>query len=78
MYLNGVILLSPTDIGIKRDGPVKAANRLPYFAAAAWYHQALEQNLQHKDLEQLLPEVEQFTLNKYLPPLANLVDDLTK
>jgi hypothetical protein len=41
MYVNGVILVSPTDIGIKRDGPVKAANRLPYFTAAAWYHKAL-------------------------------------
>ena len=25
MYLNGVVLVSPTDIGIKRQGPVKAA-----------------------------------------------------
>mgnify|MGYP001816006562 FL=1 len=36
MYLNGVILVSPTGLGIKRDGPVKSANRLPYFTAAAW------------------------------------------
>jgi carboxypeptidase C (cathepsin A) len=70
MYLNGVILVSPTDIGIKRDGPVKAANRLPYFAAAAWYHQALDKTLQQKDLEELLPEVEKFTIEKYLPALA--------
>jgi len=70
MYLNGVILVSPTDIGIKRDGPVKAANRLPYFAAAAWYHQALDKKLQAIDLEVLLPEVEAFTINKYLPALA--------
>jgi len=70
MYLNGVILVSPTDIGIKRDGPVKAANRLPYFAAAAWYHKALDNNLQNKDLLELLPEVEQFTINEYLPALA--------
>jgi len=70
MYLNGAILVSPTDIGIKRDGPVKAANRLPYFSAAAWYHQALNKSLQNKDLLQLLPEVEKFTINKYLPALA--------
>lgn len=70
MYINGVILVSPTDIGIKRDGPVKAANRLPYFAAAAWYHSALPDKLQSKDLSELLPEVEQFTINKYLPALA--------
>ncbi len=70
MYLNGVILVSPTEIGIDRKGPVESANRLPYFAAAAWYHKTLNKELQNKDLEQLLPEVEQFTLNQYLPALA--------
>ena len=70
MYLNGVVLVSPTDIGIKRDGPVKAANRLPYFAAAAWYHKALDESLQSKDLLEILPEIEQFTINEYLPAIA--------
>lgn len=70
MYVNGVILVSPTDIGIKRDGPVKAANRLPYFAAAAWYHKVLPEQYQSQDLEKLLSEIEQFTVNKYLPALA--------
>ncbi|MCW8831993.1 MAG: carboxypeptidase [Colwellia sp.] len=70
MYINGVILVSPTDIGIKREGPVKSANRLPYFAAAAWYHKALATDLQAKDLTEILPEIEQFTLNKYMPALA--------
>lgn len=70
MYLNGVILVSPTDIGIKRDGPVKAANRLPYFAAAAWYHKALAPQLQNKDLLDILPEIERFTIEEYIPALA--------
>ncbi|MCA1767814.1 MAG: carboxypeptidase [Idiomarina sp.] len=70
MYLNGVILVSPTDIGIDRDGPVKQANQLPYFAAAAWYHDALPEALQSKDLDELLPEVERFALEQYLPALA--------
>jgi len=70
MYINGVILVSPTDIGIKREGPVKSANRLPYFAAAAWYHKVLPSELQAKDLAELLPEVEQFALNQYIPALA--------
>lgn len=70
MYLNGVILVSPTDIGIERQGPVKAANRLPYFAATAWYHKVLPADLQQKDLYDILPEVENFTLNEYLPALA--------
>lgn len=70
MYLNGVVLVSPTDIGIERNGPVKAANRLPYFAAAAWYHNKLDPELQNKDLTDLLPEVEDFTINKLIPALA--------
>jgi len=71
MYLNGVVLVSPTDIGIERDGPVKAANRLPYFAAAAWYHDALaDDSLQQADLYEVLEEVEAFTLDEYLPALA--------
>lgn len=70
MYLNGVILVSPTDLGIERNGPVKAANRLPYFAAAAWYHDALESDLQSQELLDILPEIEEFTINEYLPALA--------
>lgn len=70
MYLNGVILVSPTSLGVKRDGPVGAANRLPYFAAAAWYHKALDPALQQKDLDILLPEVENYTINEVIPALA--------
>lgn len=70
MYLNGVILVSPTDIGLEREGPVKAANRLPYFAAAAWYHKALPSDLQDKDLLDVLEEVEAYTMDTYLPALA--------
>ena len=70
MYLNGVILVSPTDIGIKREGPVKSANRLPYFAAAAWYHQALSSPLQEMDLLDVLAEAELFAINQYMPALA--------
>ncbi|WP_087504914.1 S10 family peptidase [Neiella marina] len=70
MYLNGVVLVSPTDLGIERNGPVKAANRLPYFAAAAWYHKVLPEHLQQIDLEELLPQVEAFTINQYIPALA--------
>ncbi|WP_407696604.1 S10 family peptidase [Shewanella goraebulensis] len=70
MYLNGVVLVSPTDIGIERKGPVKSANRLPYFAAAAWFHKALADDLQQTDLTEFLPEVEAFTINEYIPALA--------
>jgi carboxypeptidase C (cathepsin A) len=70
IYLNGVVLVSPTDLGIERSGPVAAALKLPYFAATAWYHKALAADLQQKDLTDLLPEIEKFTIDEYLPAIA--------
>jgi len=70
MYLNGVILVSPTEIGIERDGPVEIANRLPYFAAAAWFHKKLPSALQTKDLDEVLPEAEKYAINTLLPVLV--------
>ncbi|MGA9590745.1 MAG: carboxypeptidase [Salegentibacter sp.] len=80
MYLNGVILVSPTELGIERNGPVEVANRLPYFTAAAWYHKALPQALQQKDLEEILPEVEDYAINKVLPALVKggFTEDATR
>jgi carboxypeptidase C (cathepsin A) len=70
MYLDGVVLVSPTDLGIKRDGPVGEALMLPYYAATAWYHKVLAADLQSKDLTDVLPEVESFTINDLIPALA--------
>ncbi len=70
MYLNGVVLVSPTELGIKRDGPVNDALSLPYYAAAAWYQKALPADLQQKDLNEVLPEVETFTIDELIPALA--------
>ncbi|MBL9120418.1 MAG: carboxypeptidase [Phycisphaerae bacterium] len=70
MYLNGVILVSPTSLGIAREGPVGKALTLPYFAATAWYHKALAPDLLAKDLDVLLPEVEAFTIDSLIPALA--------
>lgn len=70
IYLNGVILVSPTDLGIERGGVMDAALLLPYYAATAWYHKVLPTDLQQKDLTAVLPEVEAFTVNEYLPALA--------
>jgi carboxypeptidase C (cathepsin A) len=47
-----------------------AALLLPYYAATAWYHKVLPADLQQKDLSAVLPEVEAFTINEYLPALA--------
>ncbi|MGK2863232.1 MAG: S10 family peptidase [Chitinophagaceae bacterium] len=70
MYLNGVILVSPTTLGIERNGPVESALRLPYFAATAWDHKMLPPELQQKDLTAMLPEVEDFTLNELIPAMS--------
>lgn len=70
MYLNGVILVSPTELGINRGDQIEAANRLPYFTAAAWYHKALPPDLQKRDLADLLPEVEEYTINEVIPAIA--------
>lgn len=70
MFLNGVILVSPTGLGISRDGPVGAALSLPYYAATAWYHNQLPADLQTRDLYQILPEVEEFTVAEFIPALA--------
>jgi carboxypeptidase C (cathepsin A) len=70
MYLNGVILVSPTDLGIKREGPVGDALSVPYFTAAAWYHKMLPADLQQKDLNEVLAESEKFTVDELIPAIT--------
>ncbi|MCX2482420.1 S10 family peptidase [Pedobacter sp. MR2016-24] len=70
MYLNGVILVSPTDLGIDRGGAMTAALRLPYFAATAWYHKTLNAVFQAKTVQDFLPEVEAYTMNTLVPAMA--------
>jgi len=71
MYLNGVILVSPADYNVfNSDTPISSSLNLPYFAAAAWYHKILPSALQQKDLLEVLPEVEAFTLKTLMPALA--------
>ncbi len=71
MYLNGVIMVSPADYLIfDSDRPISFGLNLPYFTAAAWYHKMLPAELQQKDLLEILPEVEQYALNQYIPAIA--------
>jgi carboxypeptidase C (cathepsin A) len=71
MYLNGVILVSPADYKVLRSGnEVMSALNLPYFTATAWYHNKLSPSLQGKDLLDVLPEAEDFAINKLIPALA--------
>ena len=75
MYLNGVILVSPTELGIhtnigRRSGTLGGSLKLPYFTAAAWYHGKLSKELQAMDLDEILPKVEEIAINKLMPILA--------
>ncbi|MGL4629664.1 MAG: S10 family peptidase [Leadbetterella sp.] len=70
MYFNGVVLVSPTDLGLERDQNTTSAIEIPYFAATAWYHKKLSKEYLAKDLDGFLPEVEKFALEEYLPLLA--------
>ncbi len=72
MYLNGVILVSPTGLGMVPEGPAPRSPvlKLPYYAAAAHYHRQLGADLQGLELDRLLEEVERFTLDEYLPALS--------
>lgn len=64
MYLNGVILVSPTSLGVERGGPLGTSLQLPYFTAAAWYHKKLPSDLQSKDLDEVLALSEDYAVNK--------------
>ncbi len=71
IYLNGVILVSPADYrAFNSDPAISTALKFPYYAATAWHHKMLPVELQQKDLLEILPEVEAFTLNKLMPALA--------
>ncbi|WP_375324376.1 S10 family peptidase [Flagellimonas sp. GZD32] len=71
MYLNGVIMVSPADYKVFRDNdPVSSALNMPYYAATAWHHKKLPSDLQSKDLLEVLPEVEKFTIEELLPAIA--------
>ena len=71
MYLNGVIMVSPADYKVIRvGGPVSEALNLPYYTAAAWHHKALPPALQSKDLLEILPESEDYTINTLIPAIA--------
>jgi len=71
MYLNGVIMVSPADYNQYKNGqPIYSAINLPYFTAAAWHHKVLPATLQNKDLDDILPEAEDFAINTLMPAIA--------
>ncbi len=81
MYLNGVIMVSPADYKLySTSQPVYSALNLPYFTAAAWYQKVLPNELQQKDLLDILPEVENYAINTLMPALAKggFISDIEK
>ena len=71
IYLNGVIMVSPADYkSYGADNALSSALNIPYMAAAAWHHEVLPQDLQSKDLLEILPEVETFAIDELMPAIA--------
>lgn len=70
IYLNGVILVSMTGLGVDRGDDVGYATTLPVFTATAWYHDALVQDLQDRPLREVLDESEAFAMGEYLDALV--------
>lgn len=72
MFLNGVILVSPTGLGMEPPGPEPRSPvlKLPYYTAAAWYHGELPDDLQNRELNEVLEEAEEFTLEEFLPAVS--------
>ena len=71
MYLNGVIMVSPADYKVLRtDSALSSSLNLPYYTAAAWYHKMLPDELQNKDLLEILSLSEKYAINKLIPAMA--------
>ncbi|MEO1009160.1 MAG: alpha/beta hydrolase fold domain-containing protein [Planctomycetota bacterium] len=73
--VSGVVLVSPVlDFQTIRFG---ASNDLPYamflptYAATAWYHDALPEQQQQRELEDLLADVRSFAAEEYMPALIH-------
>jgi carboxypeptidase C (cathepsin A) len=65
LYVNGVILVSMTNLGFERGADLGYATALPYMTATAWYHKKLPADLQAKPLKDALAESERFAVNEY-------------
>jgi carboxypeptidase C (cathepsin A) len=70
IYLNGVILVSMTNLNVEAGPDVRYATALPQLAATAWYHRQLPTDLQTRPLRDVLDEVEGFAVSDYLQALV--------
>ncbi|MEM6454658.1 MAG: peptidase S10 [Acidobacteriota bacterium] len=73
MQINGIVLIAPIlnwpNIQFAPGNDTPYLTYLPSYAATAWYHQRLSPALQQRPLEDLLDEVERFTLGDYASAL---------
>lgn len=69
LYFNGLCLISAVlqfqTIRFDKGNDLPYILFLPTYTATAWYHKKLPNDLQQKDLNTLLKEVENFALNEY-------------
>jgi len=70
MFLNGVILVSMTELHYDIGSDLNYALIFPHYAATAWYHGQLAPELQNTPVAEFLEEVEEFALNEYLSGLT--------
>ncbi len=64
-------MVSPADYKVfDSDVPISTGIDFPYMTAAAWHHKMLPTALQSKDLLEILPEAEEFTINELIPALS--------
>ncbi len=80
IYVNGVILVSMTNLGLDRGPDVSYATSLPQKTAAAWYHKQLPADLQGRPLRDVLDEAEAFAVGDYLHALimGDRLDDAAR
>ncbi|MBA2728947.1 MAG: peptidase S10 [Parachlamydiaceae bacterium] len=70
MYLNGLVLVSSvldfqTIDKMERSNDLTYLLYLPTYTAAAWYHKKLPDDLQKKDLRQVIQESKTFAIEEY-------------
>jgi len=71
--LNGIVLVSMVldfqTLLFRQDNELPDAVFLPTYTATAWYHKQLPDELQNRELPELLDEVREFVSDTYVPAL---------
>jgi carboxypeptidase C (cathepsin A) len=74
MYFNGVVLVSAVvdfqTLMTYGNNDIAYALFVPSYAATAWYHKALTDDMQEKSLEEVVAAAEEFAMGPYLRGLA--------